>query len=444
MDILAQLNDALILAKPFVPLITLVTIGLMSYATISGTGPLAVPDQVQRKASASDTKRGSSFGAAAEMNTVYTPAEAAGDDPEVSTASDARYAFVKYLTITMDYAQMFALFSFFNEHYTGDRFTPLVAGKMFMITHVTLVCMDIIKGIIFADVVAKAKTDHLKHLGKDFIHLFTPSGLVEIAKFLLKLAKGEGTIFRFSDKGEQRRGVLYHIFYQIQNAFLFAPGMAFLSAYCGTFVLRPIFDTAFVIELGKNISIPVPYLVNNYLIFIAMSFIKDAICMNVLHQMMHRHWYKKHYVHHLPMKEVSNVNFTFFDLEDVFLENLVAPALLLLLKFLMDPTKTPTIDMFAYTLLQFSDVNSHSLCPYTIGFFFPPLDSKFSIVISHNLHHALNMGHYTIWPLHQLKGIFMYDNREKVNVDGSLAQDWATYNRVFKTDFPEGRSVKVD
>ena len=73
---------------------------------------------------------------------------------------------------------------------------------------------------------------------------------------------GEGTIFRFSDKGEQRRGVLYHIFYQIQNAFLFAPGMAFLSAYCGTFVLRPIFDTAFVIELGKNISIPVPYLVN--------------------------------------------------------------------------------------------------------------------------------------------------------------------------------------
>ena len=138
------------------------------------------------------------------------------------------------------------------------------------------------------------------------------------------------------------------------------------------------------------------------------------------------------------------MNFTFFDLEDIFLENLVAPALLLLLKFLMDPTATPTIDMFAYTLLQFSDVNSHSLNPYTIGFFFPPLDSKFSIVISHNLHHALNMGHYTIWPLHQLKGIFMYDNREKVNVDGSLAQDWATYNRVFKTDFPEGRSVKVD
>mmetsp|Transcript_14005 Transcript_14005/g.33959 ORF Transcript_14005/g.33959 Transcript_14005/m.33959 type:complete len:445 (-) Transcript_14005:136-1470(-) len=444
MDILAQLNDALVLAKPFVPLITLVTIGLMSYATISGTGPLAVPDQVQRKASASDTKRGSAFGAAAEMNTVYTPAEAAGDKSEVSTASDARYAFVKYLTIMMDYAQIFALFSFYNEHYTGDKFTPLVATKVFMIAYTTLVCMDIIKGIIFADVVAKAKTDHLKHLGKDFIHLFTPSGLVEIAKFLLKLAKGEGTIFHFSDKGEQRRGILYHIFYQFRLGYVFAPGLAYLSTYCGTFVLRPIFDTAFVIELGKNISIPVPYLVNNYLIFIAMSFIKDAICMNVLHQMMHRHWYKKHYVHHLPMKEVSNANFAFFDFEDIFLENLISPVILLLLKFLMDPTKTPTIDMFAYTMIHLSDVNSHSLCPYTVGFYFPLLDSKLSPVISHNLHHALNMGHYTIWPLHQLKGIFMYDNREKVNVDGSLAKDWATYNRVFKTDFPEGRSVKVD
>lgn len=141
---------------------------------------------------------------------------------------------------------------------------------------------------------------------------------------------------------------------------------------------------------------------------------------------------------------MSNVNFTFFDCEDIVLENLIAPTLLFLLKFLMDPTKPPTIDMFAYIMIHNSDANSHSLCPYTVGFYFPPLDSIFSPVISHNLHHALNMGHYTIWPLHQLKGIFMYDNRDKVNVDGSLAQDWATYNRVFNTDFPEGRVVKVE
>ena len=215
----------------------------------------------------------------------------------------------------------------------------------------------------------------------------------------------------------------------------------------------------------------------SYVIYLFMSFIKDTICMNILHQMMHRHWYDKHYVHHLPMKvryvvssiyictwstqlnqicltfyfvlalppqEVSNINYTFFDIEDMMLENSVAPALILLLKFCMDPTKTPIIDMFSYILLLHNDANSHSICPYTVGFFFPPLDAILSPTVSHTLHHALNMGHYTIWPLHQLKGIYQYDNRSKSNVDGSLAKDWATYNRVFKTDFPEGRGVKVE
>lgn len=143
-------------------------------------------------------------------------------------------------------------------------------------------------------------------------------------------------------------------------------------------------------------------------------------------------------------QETSNVTFTFFDCEDLVLENLIAPALLFLLKFCMDPTKLPTIDMFAYVMLHVLDANTHSLCPYTVGFYFPPLDSMLSPTVSHNLHHALNMGHYTVWPLHQLKGIFMYDNRDKVHVDGSLALDWATYNRVFNTNFPEGRGVKVE
>ena len=51
--------------------------------------------------------------------------------------------------------------------------------------------MDIFKGIIFSDVVPKAKTDHLKHLGKEFIGLFSPSGLVSIAKFFMKLLTGK-------------------------------------------------------------------------------------------------------------------------------------------------------------------------------------------------------------------------------------------------------------
>lgn len=193
MDIPSQLNDALLLARPFIPLIVIALIGLSSFAVILNRGPLAVPDQPQRKASTSDTKRGSVFGAASQNNVVYTPEEAAGGDDnksELSTASDARYAFVKYLTIALDYAQMFALLAYFNEHYTGERFTALVAAKMFVIAETSVVCMDIFKGIIFADVIAKAKTNHLKHLGKEFIGLFTPKGLGDIAKFLFKLLKG--------------------------------------------------------------------------------------------------------------------------------------------------------------------------------------------------------------------------------------------------------------
>ena len=160
------------------------------------------------------------------------------------------------------------------------------------------------------------------------------------------------------------------------------------------------------------------------------------------------------YTHHVPQlshhdltitpQEISNVNFTFFDCEDLVLENLVAPALIFLFKFMMEPTKIPTVDMFCYVFLHLQDANTHSLCPYTVSFYSPFLDSVLSPTVSHNLHHALNMGHYTVWPLHQLKGIYQYDNRTKTNVDGSKAKDWATYNRVFNTDFPEGRGVKVE
>jgi len=437
MDFTSQLNDALVLVKPFMPMWALASIGLLSY------GLTYSPDKPQHDASATTKKRGSVFGAA-EQNIVLTPEEAAGDNKsEASTASDARYAFVKYLTTALDYAEMIGLLYYLNEHYAGEKFNPRAAFMIFITTQTSVVCMDIFKGIIFSDVVPKAKTDHLKHLGKEFIGLFSPSGLVSIAKFFMKLLTGEGIIRNFKDKGEQRRGILYHLYYNIKSGFITAPALMYMVAYCGFFTLQPAFETAYEIPLG-DFTIPVPNFVNNYVIYLFMSFIKDTICMNILHQMMHRHWYDKHYVHHLPMKEVSNINYTFFDIEDMMLENSVAPALILLLKFCMDPTKTPIIDMFSYILLLHNDANSHSICPYTVGFFFPPLDAILSPTVSHTLHHALNMGHYTIWPLHQLKGIFQYDNRSKTNVDGSLAKDWATYNRVFKTDFPEGRGVKVE
>ena len=88
-------------------------------------------------------------------------------------------------------------------------------------------------------------------------------------------------------------------------------------------------------------------------------------------------------------------------------------------------------------MLAITDVNIHSISPYSIGFFNPILDSILKSNVSHSLHHALNIGHYTVWPWHQLKGVAAYDSRTKQNTDGSIATDMAAYNRVFKTSFPE-------
>ena len=197
-SLLPQVGDALVSAKPFLPLIALAIIGVFAYAAALGGGPLAVPDQHQRKATAANAKRGSVFGAAAAgegvagNNVVYTPEEAAGKDAsEESTASDARYTVVKYMSNALDYALIFAVFSYCSEHYTGDNFDYVAAGKIYLLSYLSLVAVDVFKGVIFVDVVPKAKTDHLRYLAKEFVQLFSPKGLADIAKFFVKLAKGE-------------------------------------------------------------------------------------------------------------------------------------------------------------------------------------------------------------------------------------------------------------
>ena len=192
-SILLQLQAAAASAKPFLPLAAVVIIGIFAYAAALGGGPLAVAEKHQRKASANNTRRGSVFGAAADQNVVYTPEEASGNDKsdELATASDTRYAIVKYMSNALDYALIFAVFSYCNEHYTGDNFDYVAAGKIYLILYASLVMVDVFKGIIFVDVVPKAKTDHLRYLAKELVKLFSPNGIVEIAKFLMKLAKGK-------------------------------------------------------------------------------------------------------------------------------------------------------------------------------------------------------------------------------------------------------------
>ena len=72
MDIQPQLHHALLLAKPFIPLIILGTIGILSYTPDSSAGPLAVPDQPQCMASVNNSKRGSVL-ALRRSKISYTP-----------------------------------------------------------------------------------------------------------------------------------------------------------------------------------------------------------------------------------------------------------------------------------------------------------------------------------------------------------------------------------
>ena len=178
---------------------------------------------------------------------------------------------------------------------------------------------------------------------------------------LLRYYEGEGTIFHFSEKGAQRRGILYHIFYMVKIGIITAGGAFVSLAWMGMAKFDAPLGTAFEVQFG-DVSLAVPNIVSSYILFILIDIMKDAVCMNVLHQIMHRRWYGEyrcvtecqcqtatqtrfqsnrnfhaelHYVHHLPMKEISMVNFTFFDVADAVLENLIGPVFILLIKFLV-------------------------------------------------------------------------------------------------------------
>ena len=65
----------------------------------------------------------------------------------------------------------------------------------------------------------------------------------------------------------------------------------------------------------------------------------------------------------------------------------------------------------------------HSVNPYTIIYFFPPLDMFLKPVVSHNIHHVLINKNFYFTPYHH----FYPQNRVK---------DIEDYNRIFHCDLP--------
>jgi len=181
----------------------------------------------------------------------------------------------------------------------------------------------------------------------------------------------------FSDKAEARQGVLYHIFYFVKIHLLIFPAAAYLETAFGLFTFEP---------LGTPVIFTI-------------------------------------------------VNVFYFDILDIIVENMIAPVVLLGVKTTFCGA-SPSLHFLSFILLGVTEMQCHAVCPYSVGFFNPVLDYLMNPNISHQLHHALNMGYYTVWPWHQLKGIYHYDFAEKSNVDGSVERDFATYNKVLGTCFP--------
>lgn len=352
-----------------------------------------------------------------------------------------RYRTVKWGTRVLDYSFVIALFYKMNLWYGGANWSPSAAAKMMIWFFTGITMQDFLKAFLFRDVVAKAKLDHLRSLWSQLLGLFSrpAEGAQQIKDFAARLAAGEGITHDFKDKSAHRHGVLYHIFYFLKTAMFQIPLAVALQTAIGMFTFRPLMDTVATVGAGQWYELNIPVIAYVYFEYHAMSFLKDALSMNIFHEMMHRQYYDLHKTHHLPMKELSMVNVFYFDLPDLVIENIVSPALLMALKLGLAPNSSGPVSIHALSslLLTMTDANCHSISPYSVGFFNPILDSMMNPNVSHTLHHALNIGHYTFFPWHQLPGVARYDATTKSNLDSSKESDMATYNRVFKTNFPE-------
>merc|ERR1712238_258635 len=105
----------------------------------------------------------------------------------------------------------------------------------------------------------------------------------------------------------------------------------------------------------------------------------------------------------------------YFDVPDLIGENLIGPLLFCSVKFLFGGSSC-SIHYASFFLSVVCDQTVHSLNPYTITFWNPLLDNFLRPNLSHNLHHSSKVGHYTIWPLHQIQGVSGPNNKGKLEI----------------------------
>ncbi len=211
------------------------------------------------------------------------------------------------------------------------------------------------------------------------------------------------------------------------------PAVVAAHVFLGLFTCEPLNEIIYVIGEGEVYECHISRFLKVYLEFLIIAFIKDGISMNVLHQMFHTRFYDHHKTHHLPMKELSVMNAFYFDVFDLFAEDGAGPLLLVGIKALAGGAAN--VHYASYLLTVLCDQCVHSLDPYTAVYWNPLFDNIMRCTVSHNLHHSLNRGHYTIWPLHHIIGVDSPNNKSGSALSG-FESDIEEYNKVFDTNFP--------
>ena len=374
----------------------------------------------------------SAAAAASKKLTSTTTAPTSEDlEEKVPDALPARYRFAKYATWLMDYSFLISFLWLSNIYLKDDGFT---FRRIYMVTvgiSFATLTVDLIKAALFSDILAKAKINHLNSLVKQLTKLCNVAGIQKLLSFVTECLLGYGLFSKFKIGSLQRSSVIHHIFYFCKIGVVIIPFLVAVQAHLGLFEFQDLFETIAVYGEGELYELKVRRICVVYFEYLFASFLKDAICMDLLHQMMHNRWYSHHHIHHLPMKELSLVNAFYFDVMDLIAEDGIGPLLVIAIKGISGAPARLHLISFVFILLM--DQNVHSLMPYTISFFNPLLDSIMKPAMSHNLHHALNSGHYTIWPLHQIKG--MCGPKYKGEARNDLGYEFMEYNKVFNTSF---------
>jgi len=345
-----------------------------------------------------------------------------------------KYSNMKYLTWAIDYAYMGGMLYFLNTFLSGDNFTARNILLHQAANSILICVVDLLKAISFYKLIAKAKTNHLIMLKKNLVQAFsTKAGIKGNFQFLYRILMGEGTLTEFRDKKTQIFSIRHQIFYFIKIGLISIPLACFLQVKIKMMYWAPLTDSVLIIGAGEWYELHISQLLVVYLEYLVISFLKDGIAMNILHQLFHTIWWSHHETHHLPEKELSVFNAFYFDVPDLIGENLIGPLLFCAIKVLFGGSSC-SIHYASFFLSVVCDQTVHSLNPYTITFWNPLLDNFLRPNLSHNLHHSSKVRHYTIWPLHQIQGVSGPNNKGKAR--DTFSFDIDDYNKTFDTHFP--------